>query len=227
MRIEPGNRDARRRDARGLEIAIGNGDGSANALAGDRIGDVAQRNVRRHPRRPQGARDVELADEARDAELFLQVTKLVLLREAAEAHRVLVERREHDAVDFAALRGVGGRFERDQRRVAAGLRRLARRHGLVGDELERRERRTARLELERTRRAAKHVDPRLGDALACRQHGGIGVDDDIGCCERFRAREELHRDLGADAVGVAQQHGEPRPGGCGTLRVSRHGCSPS
>ena len=56
-----------------------------------------------------------------DAELFLQVTKLVLLREAAQAHRVLVERREHDAVDLAALRGVRGRFERGQRGAAAGL----------------------------------------------------------------------------------------------------------
>ena len=56
-----------------------------------------------------------------DAEFFLQVAKLVFLRETAEAHRVLVERREHDAVDLAALRGVRGRFERGQRRAPAGL----------------------------------------------------------------------------------------------------------
>ena len=41
VRIEPRNCDARRRDTRGLQVSIGDGDGSANALAGDCIGDLA------------------------------------------------------------------------------------------------------------------------------------------------------------------------------------------
>ena len=161
MRIESRDGDARRRVARGLEVAIGDAHGGAHALLRDRVGHVAQRNVRRDARRPQRAGDVELADEARDAEFFLQVAKLVFLRETAEAHRVLVERREHDAVDLAAFRGVRRRLERGQRRAPAGLGRLARRDGPRVDEIERRERRPARLEPERIRARSGAMSTRV------------------------------------------------------------------
>jgi hypothetical protein len=46
--------------------------------------------------------------------------------------------------------------------------------------------------------------------------------------ERFGAREQLDGDLGTDAVGIAEQDGEPGPaGGSCAPRISRHVCSPS
>ena len=124
---------------------------------------------------------------------------------------MLVERREHDPVDLAALRGIRGRLESGQRRVPARLGRFAERDGVAGDEIERHERRPPRLEAERSGRAAGDVDPRSGNALARLQHRRIGVDDDVGLRVDVRPRQKLHADLGADAVGVAQQQGEARP----------------
>ncbi len=206
-------------------------DRRANALAGDRVGHLAQRNVRRHARRPQGARDVELADEARDAEFFLQVAELVLLREAAQAHRVLVERREHDAVDFAALGGIGRRFERGQRGATAGLRRLARRDGLGGDEIERRERGAARLEPERHPAGSAACRP------ASRRHARLPPAWPDRCRRRRRLLRAFRGARGASRRSRDRcRWGRPAArrgaaggwhGGGTACALSRHGCSPS
>ncbi len=99
VRIQRRDGDARRRGAGRDQVAVQDAHRLDDAVRGDRVGDLAQRDVRRHPRRPQRAGDVELGDEAVDAEEVLHVAQLVLLGEAGEMHRVLVERREHDRVD--------------------------------------------------------------------------------------------------------------------------------
>jgi hypothetical protein len=161
-------------------------------------------------------------------ERVLQVAKLVLVLETAEAHRVLVERREDDAVDLAALCRTGSRLEGDQRRPPAGFRRLARRDGVTGYEIERGQRSASRFETDLAGCAAREVDPGRCDAGTFVQHRAVRVDDHVGSGKELRPREQLDAYFGAYAVGVAEQERETRPPPhtrrCG---LSRHGCSPS
>ena len=61
-----------------------------------------ERHVRRDARGPQVAQRVELAEVAGHAQVLGEVVQLVLVLQAAQLHRELVQRREADGVDLAA-----------------------------------------------------------------------------------------------------------------------------
>src|SRR5206468_7589855 len=66
VRIQAGDGDPRRRVSCRLQITLRDPDRSDDAIAGDRIGHIAQRNVRRDAGSPERPGDIEFADEARD-----------------------------------------------------------------------------------------------------------------------------------------------------------------
>jgi hypothetical protein len=140
-------------------------------------------------------------------EALLHVAQLVFMREAAQAQRMLVERREDDAVGQAAAHGLGGELHRLERCLARMRVRLAQHrrpaaHGVLHQQAG-----AARLEAQvieafqpqRIERSA------AGDALAALQHQRVGDQQQLGGFEIGRAAQQLDHHLGADAARVAGQ----------------------
>ena len=182
VRIEAGDGDARLRATGGDEVAVHDLDRLDHAVGRDRVGDLAQRHVRRHPRRPQLAGDVELGDESlarRSAPAACAARPRACM--PGQPQRVLVERREHDAVDFAGGGRLGRGLQRRQRGAPSRLRRHAGRDGGRAAGIHRAQRRPVDA-------VATHPRGLLRDPLAGREHRGIGEDHDLRRLAMFAGR---------------------------------------
>ncbi|MGY4409415.1 hypothetical protein ACVWW4_001151 [Bradyrhizobium sp. LB7.1] len=120
MRIEPGDRDARPREACIAHAGIGQLERAMDAFAGQSRGNVLERDVGRHACVPESVQHIEFACGGLESDHFRRERDLVVILGAGEPHRLLVERGEANGIDAV----VAAEFERvlvvGKREPAAG-----------------------------------------------------------------------------------------------------------
>ena len=120
--------DPRPRQAGALQRAVDEIDRLANARLGDRIGDVAERDMARDPARPNAVERVQLRDISLDAQLGGHVMQFVVMTEPGGVQRRLVQRREKNGVDDLLDREIEREVEQTEGGTARGRGRLCDSH---------------------------------------------------------------------------------------------------
>ena len=206
VRVQAGDRDARLVHPGGALVVMDDADRCAHLVDADLAGDVLERNVRGDARGPQLAGDIEFGGGAGHIEQVGVIAQLVLVGQPGQAHRALVERREQDTVDVAGLDRAARQFQAGKHGLAGSGRHLAD-FDLTGGDARVRHKGGA------PGRAMRAFDG-LGPGRVQRdarglftqgQHRRVGHDDALGALQVGRARQQLDRQLGADAAGVAEE----------------------
>ena len=207
VRIEPGDRDARRCEVRrrACDRSVSRiASTIAPTVSSDATADSGTCDVTRAFH--SFVEDVEFARRSARAEHFRRKPDLVVVARMRAAHRRLVERREADGIGAARGAELQRGAEVRERELAAGARRLADldARGIEVREVDEHGFRTdwsvvaavAQLDIgTRTRRAGTGG-----------KHARIADDDDIGGGAHLGKCYDLGGQLGADACGVA--HGK-------------------
>ena len=164
------------------------------------------------PRRPEIVELIQLGEEMLAAEEPGQEMHLVDLVEAAQLHRMLVERGIDDGIDLPGLDQLDGELQAPQRIEPRGPARLA--------EADRADLRRRNADQDRRRpvgsgcraraaKAGRQID--AGHLGARGQHLGRADDGEADVGAIGHPRQQLGDDLGADAGRIAQQQSYPRP----------------
>ena len=215
VRIEPGDRDARRGLAPGRSSTLHDAQRFEHRIEGDEIDRAAQRDVDRHAHRLQLVGGQQHAHRGR-ARQGLQHLGVAGEIDAGRGKCLLVDRRGDDRRHVARHRGLRRSADAGRRRRAGACIDLAeRRSKQIGGQAARLQHRDAtaragerlgRMRDQRDRQQA--AGERRGpphDAEIAEHEGACGYVIDIAC--RGSAKD-LGDDFGADAAGIAHRQGQ-------------------